>query len=117
MWYVKFYRTPNGKCPFKEFLDSLNGKAAQKVTWVLKLIEELEEIPESYFKKLSGVENIWECRAQFGNNSFRILCFFDESKVVLTHGFVKKTRRTPKAELERAINYKRDYFKRRDTNE
>jgi len=101
----------------EEFLDSLDSKVAQKTTWVLRLIEELEVIPKSYFKKLSGAEDIWECRVQFGGNSYRILCFFDETKVVLTHGFVKKTRRTPKSELERAINYKRDYFGRRNTNE
>lgn len=115
--YIKFYRTSNGKCPVEEFLDSLDSKAAQKATWVLRLIEELEVISENYFKKLSGIEDIWECRVQFGNNAYRILCFFDKSVVVFTHGFTKKTRRTPKIELEKAINYKKDYFIGRSSNE
>jgi hypothetical protein len=42
---VNFYRLPNGQNPVKEFLDSLTGKQAQKVLWVLQLIEELETIP------------------------------------------------------------------------
>ncbi len=108
---IKFYRTSSGKCPIEDFLDSLDSKATQKVTWVLQLIEELEIIPKNYFKKINGIEDIWECRIQFGNNAYRILCFFDESIVVLAHGFTKKTRRIPKIELEKAINYKKDYLK------
>ncbi|HSN22913.1 MAG TPA: hypothetical protein VLS45_01880 [Methylomicrobium sp.] len=38
---VIFYETAGGKCPAAEFLDALPGKQAQKVTWVLHLIEEL----------------------------------------------------------------------------
>jgi len=40
----------------------LSGKVAQKITWVLRLLEDLEAIPSSYFKKLVGTEEIWECR-------------------------------------------------------
>jgi len=108
---IRFYRTSFGKCPAREFLDSLAGKAAQKVTWVLRLIEELDAIPEQYLKKLTG--DIWECRIQYGGNTFRVLCFFDGPAVVLTHGFQKKTRKTPRTEIERAVSYRRDYLDRR----
>jgi hypothetical protein len=47
---VEFFRLPNGKCPVEEFLDSLTGKQAQKVLWVLRLIEELDVVPRQYFK-------------------------------------------------------------------
>jgi ribosome-binding protein aMBF1 (putative translation factor) len=49
---------------------------------------------------------------QFGNNAHRILCFSDKNVLVLTHGFLKKTRRAPETELARAINYKRYFFKK-----
>lgn len=111
---VIFYRTADGKCPVQEFLDPLPGKAAQKVTWVLKLIEDLEIVPSTYFKKLVSTEEIWECRMQLGSNAYRIFCFFDgHSVVVLTHGMVKKTQKTPQAEIERAEAYRRDYLQRR----
>jgi phage-related protein len=109
---IRFYRISSGKCPVEEFLDSLSGKAAQKVAWMLQLIEELEAIPEQYLKKLTN--NIWECRIQFGGNTFRVLCFFDGSVVVLTHGFQKKTRKTPRTEIERAENCRKDYLHRRE---
>ncbi|MDP3029506.1 MAG: type II toxin-antitoxin system RelE/ParE family toxin [Deltaproteobacteria bacterium] len=111
---VKFYKTADGKCSVEEFLDSLPGKAAQKVTWVLKLLEDLDVVPSSYFKKLAGTEEIWECRVQCGSNAYRIFCFLvDNSIVVLTHGFAKKSRKTPKQEIERAEACRRDYLRRR----
>ena len=97
----------------QDFLDSLPGKVAQKVTWVLKLLEDLHIIPSTYFKKLTGTEGIWECRIQFGSNAYRIFCFFINSIVILTHGFVKKSQKTPVHEIERAEAYRRDFFKRR----
>ena len=69
---VIFYKTEDGKYHVKDFLDSLPGKVAQKVTWVLSLLEELDIVPASYFKKLVGSEDIWECRIQFGSNAYRI---------------------------------------------
>ena len=111
---ITFYKTSDGKCPIQDFLDSLSGKAAQKVTWVLKLIEDLDMVPSSYFKKLTGTEEIWECRIAFGSNAYRILCFFAEnSVVVLTHGFTKKSQKTPKTEIEKAEAYKKGFLERR----
>ena len=100
------------------FLDSLPGKVAQKIVWVLKLLEDLDVVPSSYFKKLVGTDEIWECRIQFGSNAYRLLCFFlDRSIVVLTHGFVKKSQKTPVREIERAEAYRRDFGERGTSNE
>ena len=111
---VIFYKTTGGKCPVQDFLDSLPGKVAQKVVWVLSLLEDLEVVPSTYFKKLVGTEDIWECRIQLASNAYRIFCFFEgNSVVILTHGFTKKTQKTPQQEIERAEAYRRDYLKRR----
>jgi len=98
----------------QEFLESLSGKVAQKVTWVLSLIEDLDVVPSTYFKKLVNSDEIWECRIQLGSNAYRIFCFFDgNSVVVLTHGLIKKTQKTPQREIDRAEAYRRDYLQRR----
>lgn len=111
---IVFYRTASGKCPIQEFLDSLEGKAAQKVAWVLRLIEDLEIVPATYFKKLTGSDEIWECRIQHGSNAYRLFCFFDGGAVVvLTHGLEKKSMKTPKKEIEKAESYRKDYLNRR----
>lgn len=97
----------------EEFLDSLSGKQAQKVAWVLSLIEDLKIVPTRYFKKLVNTNDLWEVRVDSGNNTFRLLAFFDQKTiVVLAHGFQKKSQKTPKKLIELAAERKADYFLR-----
>ena len=111
---VVFYKTVSGECPAREFLDSLPGKAAQKVVWVLSLLEELDVLPANHFKKLHGSDEIWECRVQFGSAAYRIFCFFaGRSVVILTHGMRKKVQKTPRREIERAEDFRKDYLRRK----
>jgi phage-related protein len=112
---INFYKTDLGKCPIEEFLNSLTGKQAQKVVWVLKLIEELKTPPAQYLKKLVNTDDIWEVRVQLGNNIFRLLGFFEnEQSLILNHAFVKKTQKTPSQEIEIAESRKKDYFNRKN---
>ena len=59
---IKFYKKSNGKCPVEEFLNSLTANQAQKVAWVLQVIEELPRVPTTYLKKLVSTDGIWEVR-------------------------------------------------------
>ena len=111
---VDFYRLPNSNSPVEAFLDSLTGRQAQKVLWVLQLIEELDAVPRQYFKKLIDSEGIWEVRIQFGNDIFRLLGFFDRGALlILTNGFAKKTQKTPPQEIALVIRRKEEYLARR----
>jgi len=111
---INFYRDKLGYCPVEEFIDSLNAKQAQKIAWVLRLIEEQESIPSSYLKKLVNTEEIWEVRIQLGNNIFRVLGFFEDNNlIILTSAFHKKSQKTPKKEIELAEKRRKDYLKRR----
>lgn len=115
---VHFYRTPTGHCPVEEFLDALSGKQAQKVVWVLRLVEELESVPAQYFKKLGGTEDLWEIRAQHGGDTFRMLGFFESPAVlVLTSGFAKKSEKIPRREINVAETRRREYLRRRAHDE
>jgi phage-related protein len=110
---INFYRTTTGDCPVEEFLDSLSSKQAQKVAWVLRLIEELELVPSQYFEKLVNTEDIWEVRVQFGGDIFRLLGFFASSSVlILTNGFAKKSQKTPRQEIELATRRKNEFLSR-----
>jgi phage-related protein len=111
---IIFYRTQSGHCPVEEFLDALSGKQAAKVTWVLRLVEELEAVPKQYFKKIVATEDIWEVRVKVGRDIFRLLGFFDSpSIIVLNHAFTKKTRKISRSDISLAEQRKRDYFTRR----
>ena len=112
---IIFYQTENNKYPVVEFLDSLSGKEAQKVVWVLKIIEEFENVPTKFFKKLINTDDIWEIRVDGLNKIYRILGFIEDKKfVVLNHAFVKKTQKTPEKEIKIAENRKKDYLRRKN---
>jgi phage-related protein len=111
---ILFYRTVSDECPVEEFLDTLDSKQAQKVAWVMQVVEELEKVPTIYFKKLVNTEGIWEIRVQMGSNTFRFLGFFDNGNfIVLTNGFQKKTQKTPKSEILLSERRKQDYLERK----
>ena len=103
-----------GACPVEEFLDSLNAKQAQKVLWVLKVVQELPRVPAQYVKKLEGTEDLWEVRTEFGGDAFRLLGFWDAGRlIILTNGFAKKTQKTPEREMALAEQRRRDHLNRR----
>jgi len=111
---IIFYRTDDGNCPVEEFLDSLRPKDAQKALWVLRLIQELDRVPSQYFKKLTGTEEIWECRIRTQSNTYRVFSFFAAGDtLVLTHGYSKKSQKTDKKQIKRAQDYRRDYLARK----
>lgn len=98
----------------EEFLDSLSSKQAKKIVWVLKLIEEIDPVPQQYLKKLVSTDDIWEIRIKSGSDQFRLLCFFDQGQmVVLTNGFIKRTQKVPKQEIKLAEQRKKDYLQRK----
>ena len=62
-------------------------------------------------------DGIFQLRTQSGNNISRVLYFFYYgSDIVITNGFIKKTRETPPREIETAMKYRDDYFERRNAN-
>ena len=95
---------------FDQFFQNQRPKVKDKIIWTLRFIEELDRIPETYLKHLEGTEGLFEIRVQQGSDIFRIFCFFDEGRlVVLANGFQKKTQKTPKNEIEKALKIKQDY--------
>ena len=115
---VVFYETEGGGCPVAEFIDTLPTKQAQKILWVLKLIEELPNVPASFFKKLVNADDIWEVRVSFGNNIFRLLGFFDgEHLIVLNYAFQKKSQKTPLREIKIVEKRKQEYCLRSQYHE
>lgn len=95
---------------FESFFVKQNEKVQKKVIWTINLIEEIQNIPETYLKHIKGTDGLYEVRVQVGSNIFRIFCFFDQGQlVVLMNGFQKKTQRTPKTEIEKALKIKKEY--------
>lgn len=74
------------------------------------MVEELQRVPETYLKHVENTDGLYEIRVQLGSDIFRIFCFFDKGQlVVLANGFQKKTQKTPKKEIKKAIKIKIEY--------
>jgi phage-related protein len=99
---------------FQDFFLEQRDKVKDKIIWTLDLIEELPRVPETYLKHIENTEGLFEIRVQQGSDIFRIFCFFDQGQlVVLANGFQKKTQKTPKQEIEKALKIKEEYESRR----
>lgn len=95
---------------FTDFYNKQRQKVKDKIIWSFKLIETIQQVPKEYLKHLEGTDGLYEIRVKLGSEIFRIFCFFDEGKlVVLANGFQKKTQKTPKAEIEKALKIKKEY--------
>ena len=102
---------------FQDFYDGQTTKVQKKILWTLRVIVDLDRIPEIYFKHLEGTDGLYEIRVQSGREIYRIFCFFDSNNfVVVGHGFQKKTQKTPDREIERAEKTKREYYEEKKLN-
>ena len=113
---VDFYEEDNGIQPVKEFLLHMSNRKLQAKT--LAMLELLEEkgnvLREPYTKHLE--EGIFELRTQVKNDALRTLFFYEENKIiVLAHIFVKKTRKTPRREIEVAKKRRAIYTSRKES--
>lgn len=100
---------------FLSFYEHQPQNIQSKIEWTLKLIQTTRQVPDKYFKHMAGTKGLYEIRIEVGSNIYRIFSFFDEGNlVVLGNAFQKKTQKTPKQELEKAIKIMEDYFNEKD---
>ena len=114
---VEFYETENGNIPVEEFLKMLDVKMRAKLLGIIKILQEKgNRLREPYSKHLD--DGIFELRGTVGSDISRVLYFFYyNKKIILTNGFIKKTQKTPKTEIDKAKKYRSDYLERIDKNE
>ena len=111
---VEYYEKPDGSFPAEEFILAQDLKMKAKLFKMLELLEERgNKLREPYSKFLE--DGIFEIRAVQGSNITRVLYFFVvDKKIILTHGFVKKTQKTPPSEIRTAKDYRDEYLKREE---
>lgn len=96
---------------FTDFYNGLDRKVKVKVTHVLELIKQVDRVPDKFLSPMTGYEGLFEVKIEYESNIYRVFCCFDEGKlVVLFNGFQKKTQKTPKNEIEKAMRLKKEYF-------
>jgi phage-related protein len=96
---------------FLDFYKNLDVKVKSKIQYVFELIKQVDRVPEKFLAPMTGYEGLFEIRIEYQSNIYRVFCCFDEGRlVVLFNGFQKKTQKTPKKGIERAMRLKNEYF-------
>ncbi len=113
MWEIEYYERPNGRCPVQDFLNDLSVK--DELPFVLRKIDLMAEYgyrlkrPHADYLR----DDIYELRTKTRSGNIRLLYFFFlREKIVLTHGFPKKAGKVSDAEIDKAIEYRKDYYQR-----
>ncbi|MBK7962788.1 MAG: type II toxin-antitoxin system RelE/ParE family toxin [Bdellovibrionales bacterium] len=100
---------PNGDVPAEEWLESLSQKHQQKFASLFAMLADVGKLwNERKFKHLEGSDQIFEFKVDDG----RILCFFFVGqRVILTHGFAKKSAKTPRVKLNGRRNINQTLYR------
>jgi phage-related protein len=100
---------------FEDFLLAQPVKVQDKIYKIIEAIETLERIPANYLKFIQGTKRLYEARIQLGPDIWRVFCFFDQGKlVILLNGFVKKTQKTPRKEIDKALGLMNSYYEEKN---
>ena len=96
---------------FLEFYKDLDINLKDKIQYVFELIKQVDRVPEKFLSQITGSDGLFEIRIEYQSNIYRVFCCFDQGKlIVLFNGFQKKTQKTPKNEIEKAIRLMREYY-------
>jgi phage-related protein len=111
---IAYVALPNGRVPAREFLDSLDEKAAARIdAFVERLRVYGNRMQGKFVKKLTN--DIFELRVKQFDRIFRVLFFYQPGMlVVITSGFQKKTQETPTGEITRAEQLRKLWMKYRN---
>jgi phage-related protein len=107
---IVFYESDFGNKPVEEFLDDLDPAPRAKVVRTLELLRDQPAVSSKFWQKLSG-RNLWELRLEYAGNIFRLLAATAKgNRVILLHGFQKKSQKTPQQDMEIADQRQKRYF-------
>ncbi len=112
LWEVVFYEAQGGARPAEDWLKARAPKVAARFAWIFDLLEDQgTNVTGPYIDHLRG--KVWEVRVEQNKVQYRMLYFAaPERKFVMLHGFIKKTQRTPRKEIDLAEVRMKDYMER-----
>jgi len=113
-WEIEYYQSPAGSVPVAEFVDSLLPQAKAKFIRSLELLEQYGLLlREPWVKSIPDVPKLRELRFTSFGDIYRFFFFpVAGRKLILLHGFKKKTQETPRRELQTAEARMKDYMQR-----
>ena len=113
-WEIEYYRTAAGTVPVAEFIDALSPQVKAKFIRSLELLEEYGLLlREPWVRNIRGIPKLRELRFISFGEIYRVFFFpVTRRKLILLHGFKKKSQETPRRELQTAEARMKDYIQR-----
>ncbi|EID34138.1 putative addiction module killer protein [Prevotella sp. oral taxon 306 str. F0472] len=94
---------------FQAFIKTLDDKVLRKIDYILQLLKIRERLSTKFIKAIK--DGLFELRIEYEGNIYRVFFIFDEGQVVvLFNGFQKKTQKTPKSEIDKALKIMEAYY-------
>lgn len=103
---VHFYRSSQGAEPVRDWLHTLPRDVRKTIGEDIKTVQLGWPLGMPLVRKLDA--GLWEVRCHISTGIARVLFTVEGSTMVLLHGFVKKSPKTPKPDLETARLRKRE---------
>jgi phage-related protein len=109
-WQVVYYQDRRGRRPVREFLDSLGATDLAAVMRGFALLEEFGlAVGAPHVRSMGGYKKLWELRVRAQRGAIRLFYFAHTGRrFVILHGFVKKSGKTPRREIETAVRRMQD---------
>ncbi len=97
----------------QEFLESLEENTKEKVSFNIR--KTMQGLKGEWFEKMTGTDELFEFRTLYNRQYIRRFAFWDrrnnkQTLIICTHGLIKKTDKTPQADIEKAERLKKEYF-------
>ncbi len=97
----------------QEFLESLDKNTKEKVSFNIR--KTMLGMKGEWFEKMKGTDDLFEFRTLYKKQYIRLFSFWDrrnnkKTLIICTHGLIKKTDKTPLADIEKAERLKNEYF-------
>lgn len=111
-WQVMLYETPRGRCPVADFITAQPKKDQAVILAELDDLQRFGPFPRG--NKLRPLRaKLWELRFRTSRGAVRIIFVrLPERRLLLLHAFLKKVRKTPKGEMDLALERLREYLAR-----
>ncbi|WP_349573134.1 type II toxin-antitoxin system RelE/ParE family toxin [Azotobacter salinestris] len=97
---VKFFRTEAGNEPVREWLADLPKESRRLIGMDIKTVQLGWPIGMPVVRKLEP--GLWEVRTDLGDTIARVIFTLVDTEMVLLHGFIKKSQKTPPVDLKTA---------------
>jgi phage-related protein len=106
---ARFFRTATGTEPVKQWLKDLRKEDRRSIGTDIRTVEFGWPIGMPVCRSIAGHKGLWEIRSRITDGIARVIFTIDDGEIVLLHGFVKKTQKTPQSDLDVAIKREKEY--------